>query len=254
MPRKFVVAIDSPSRYGGKPTVGRFVYDQTERRQVWRSESTSDIERLAELLNEAIAFVSRHSVKFNLGVYETKYEADVESSEESQGEGLTEQQIVSALLEKLGSKPPEGMVPTFEDLKASAEKQMDALIKATSLSKLCEDIHAALGVNLGEDVLGAIELLKSPPDTQPTTEPVEEPTVEGSGDVEDVLPPTETRVVETTPAPTLEPVSEPVLSKPAEEPSTDEAKIPDSAENKTEKADDEKTGRKARKLAPKEQK
>lgn len=68
---KFFVAIDAPSRYS-RPPFGRFAYVQSQGRLVWRKEATESAERLADLANEALAFLTGKTGQYKLGLYAWK--------------------------------------------------------------------------------------------------------------------------------------------------------------------------------------
>ena len=58
MNKTYCVVLDPVSRFR-RPAIERFRYVPAHRRLVWREEETSDISRLAELFNEALACAER---------------------------------------------------------------------------------------------------------------------------------------------------------------------------------------------------
>lgn len=73
---KFYVAIDAPSRYS-RPPFGRFSYVQSQGRLVWRKESADSAQRIAELTNEALAFLVGKTGGYKLGIYPWKNAPEV---------------------------------------------------------------------------------------------------------------------------------------------------------------------------------
>jgi len=77
---KYLVALNLQSRYS-RPPIGNFAYSDTHQRHVWKGKEISDIADLAEIVNEALAFVRQmDQVDLVVGVYPVASSPDIEPS------------------------------------------------------------------------------------------------------------------------------------------------------------------------------